>query len=1084
MAPLTFADTHNMIAFLTKSDASEGFDQIVDFLTAHPIQYALMVNPTIYVSCIKQFWASMSIKKSNDAVKLQALIDRKKIFAELAQMGYEKSSTKLTFYKAFFSAQWKFLIHTIVQYDLSSYNTKYTSFALTQKVFANIRKIGKGFSGVETPLFDSMLVQQQVQDDADVQEDEDDNDTCATFTKKVANLEQDKIAQALEITKIKKRVRKLEKKMRIKHSGLERLRKDTDEVEPTEVEEVLEVVTAAKLMTEVVTTAASITTVAQVSKPSAPKKRRGIVIQDLEDTTAASVIVHSEDKAFARQLEAELNVNINWNDVLEQVKRREKEENTVKRYQALKRKHVIEDQIRKNMMIYLKNMAGFKMDFFKGMTYSEKRPIFEKHYNSIRTFLEKEEEEVKNFDKEDLEALWKLVKEIFESTEPNNFSNDFLLNTFKIMFEKPNVEANVWIDQKGRYGLAKVKSWKQYESCRIHIITLTTTQMILLVEKKYLLTHFTLKQMLNNVRLEVEEESKMSLELLRVNERHMQTIEEKVDTSKALDASLVDTKSSGAESVEQDIRSRSGNDAHADDADIIPIYDEEPMAEFLISKDEAPYEIKTFLKKITVLLQALVFIVRTDNGMKFKNQVLQEYFNSVSIFHQAFSVRTQQQNEVEERGNRTLMESARTMLIFSRVSLFLWAKAIATACYTQNRSIIHRQFEKTPYELIKGRKPDIFFLYVFEALCYPKNDRKDIGKLCAQAMHDGNIGGQPLAALRTVLVAQAPQVLQTPTTSTTIADTAPTPTNSSSQATKFPNTSQDVDELETHQQHSLNAMLDGNMFVNPFATPSTSAAESSFSQYMDRSNMHADYAGCKDTFKSTFNGAQFLGEKLVSWSSKKHDCTLTDYGFHFNKIPIYCDSKLTIAISCNPFQHSIKKHIAVRYHFIKEHVEKGMIELYFIKMDYQMADLFTKALLVDRFNYLGKLFGNSGNSQCVINDFSDTLIDFYGSSWKYPKTDQLLSLKERSTRSYRLSHSEFVDIEKKDSRIKIQRSQQSRQIKAKDHDINILSKNIKLKIKIHDHKHAKETSKEFPRLQGSKTQDVPKSEATCAMTTP
>nr|GEW51147.1 ribonuclease H-like domain-containing protein [Tanacetum cinerariifolium] len=139
----------------------------------------------------------------------------------------------------------------------------------------------------------------------------------------------------------------------------------------------------------------------------------------------------------------------------------------------------------------------------------------------------------------------------------------------------------------------------------------------------------------------------------------------------------------------------------------------------------------------------------------------------------------------------------------------------------------------------------------------------------------------------------------------------------------------------------------------------------------------ADYAGCKDTFKSTSGGAQFLGEKLVSWSSKKQDCTvlltaeaeymslsaccaqvlwmrtqLTDYGFHFNKILIYCDSKSAIAISCNLVQHSRTKHIAVRYHFIKEHVEKGTIELYFVKTDYQLADIFTKALPTDRFNYL------------------------------------------------------------------------------------------------------------------------------------
>nr|GEX98079.1 hypothetical protein [Tanacetum cinerariifolium] len=117
MASLTFADTHNMIAFLSKSDTSAGFDQRVDFLNAQVIHYALMVNPTIYVFCIKQLWATTSIKKVNDVVKLQALIDRKnvvvtediirqdfrlddadgvecfpteEIFAELARMGYEK----------------------------------------------------------------------------------------------------------------------------------------------------------------------------------------------------------------------------------------------------------------------------------------------------------------------------------------------------------------------------------------------------------------------------------------------------------------------------------------------------------------------------------------------------------------------------------------------------------------------------------------------------------------------------------------------------------------------------------------------------------------------------------------------------------------------------------------------------------------------------------------------------------------------------------------------------------------------------------------------------------------------------------
>nr|GFA08154.1 xylulose kinase-1 [Tanacetum cinerariifolium] len=114
---LTFADTHNMVAYLNKSDASEGFDQIIDFLNGSYIKYALTINPHIYVSCIKQLWNTVVVKQSNDVTMLQALVDKKKvviteatirdalrlddaegvdclpneeIFAELARMGYEK----------------------------------------------------------------------------------------------------------------------------------------------------------------------------------------------------------------------------------------------------------------------------------------------------------------------------------------------------------------------------------------------------------------------------------------------------------------------------------------------------------------------------------------------------------------------------------------------------------------------------------------------------------------------------------------------------------------------------------------------------------------------------------------------------------------------------------------------------------------------------------------------------------------------------------------------------------------------------------------------------------------------------------
>nr|GEU76555.1 hypothetical protein [Tanacetum cinerariifolium] len=606
---LTFADTHNMITYLTKSDASEGFNQIIDSLNASLIQYALTVNPNIYVSCIKQFWSSVLVKKANDVVRLQALVDRKNVI----------------------------ITEDTVCQALRLDDGESIDCLPNEKIFTELARMGR-----------------------------------------VKNLEQDKIAQALEITRLKQRVKKLEKKKKLKVSGLKRLRKvgttqmiessaDTvmddqgrpeesqakvyhidlehddkvlsmqdDEPEPGELQEVIEVVTTAKLMTEVVTAASTtITTVAPITAATitAAKRRKWVVIRDPEDTAALLTIIHTEpkskdkgkgimvqepkplkkkaqieqDEGYARELKEELNKNINWDDVIEQVQRKKKEDNAVLRYQALKRKPQTEAQARKNMMVYLKNMAGFKMDYFKGMSYDAIRPIFEKYFNSNVAFLEKSKEELeevksralkrktksskekaakkqkleeeveelkkhlqimpnddddvyteatplalkvpfvdykihtennkpyyksiradgshqlflsflsllRNFDREDLEMLWQLVKERFASSKPKNFSYDFLLTTLKAMFEKPDVEAQVWKNQRGVHGLAKVKSWRLLESCGVHIITFITTQMILLVERRYPLTRFTLEQMLNNVRLEVKEESEVSLELLR-----------------------------------------------------------------------------------------------------------------------------------------------------------------------------------------------------------------------------------------------------------------------------------------------------------------------------------------------------------------------------------------------------------------------------------------------------------------------------------------------------------------------------------------------------------------------------------------
>nr|GFC88816.1 retrovirus-related Pol polyprotein from transposon TNT 1-94 [Tanacetum cinerariifolium] len=144
----------------------------------------------------------------------------------------------------------------------------------------------------------------------------------------------------------------------------------------------------------------------------------------------------------------------------------------------------------------------------------------------------------------------------------------------------------------------------------------------------------------------------------------------------------------------------------------------------------------------------------------------------------------------------------------------------------------------------------------------------------------------------------------------------------------------------------------------------------------------ADYAGCQDTRRSTSESVQFLGERLISWSSKRQKSAaisnteaeyitlsgccaqilwmrsqLSDYGLAFNKIPMYCDNKSAIALCCNNVQPSWSKHIDIRYHFIKEQVENGVIELYFINTEYQLVDLFTKALGRDRIEFLTNKLG-------------------------------------------------------------------------------------------------------------------------------
>ncbi|GJY49595.1 retrovirus-related pol polyprotein from transposon TNT 1-94 [Tanacetum coccineum] len=154
---------------------------------------------------------------------------------------------------------------------------------------------------------------------------------------------------------------------------------------------------------------------------------------------------------------------------------------------------------------------------------------------------------------------------------------------------------------------------------------------------------------------------------------------------------------------------------------------------FLRTKDETPEIIKKFITQAQLNYKSKVCKIRTNNGTEFKNATLKAYYEKLGIMQQFSVAQTPQRNGVVERRNRTLVEAECTMLIFSKLPEFLWAEAVATTCFTQNRSIIHTRYNKTPYDLLHGQKPNIAYFYMFGSLCYPTNDRDDLGKMKPKA---------------------------------------------------------------------------------------------------------------------------------------------------------------------------------------------------------------------------------------------------------------------------------------------------------------------------------------------------------------
>ncbi|GJW50803.1 retrovirus-related pol polyprotein from transposon TNT 1-94 [Tanacetum coccineum] len=162
---------------------------------------------------------------------------------------------------------------------------------------------------------------------------------------------------------------------------------------------------------------------------------------------------------------------------------------------------------------------------------------------------------------------------------------------------------------------------------------------------------------------------------------------------------------------------------------IVDDYSRYTWTHFLRSKDETPGVLIDFLTLVQRGLHAQVTTVRTDKGTEFLNKTLHAYFAKEGIRHETSTARTPEQNGVVERRNRTLVEAARTMLSAAKVPLFFWAEAIATACFTQNRSLVIPRHEKTPYHIINARKPSVKFFHIFGSLCYIVRDGENLDKM-------------------------------------------------------------------------------------------------------------------------------------------------------------------------------------------------------------------------------------------------------------------------------------------------------------------------------------------------------------------
>nr|GEX25391.1 copia protein [Tanacetum cinerariifolium] len=424
---------------------------------------------------------------------------------------------------------------------------------------------------------------------------------------------------------------------------------------------------------------------------------------------------------------------------------------------------------------------------------------------------------------------------------------------------------------------------------------------------------------------------------------------------------------------------------------IIDDYSRYTWTLFLRSKDETLEVLKTFLTMIQRNLQAPVITVRTDRGTEFLNKTLNAFFKAEGIEHQTSTAQTTEQNgrwrnldKMKEKGDLCILVGYSTQSKGYR----LVPQRQKASDYDKSNLVPQRQdvSSSADADVPLQKELDILFVPLYDEFFNAGEHLQDdefTNPLCAPTQDvaessSHNIGNSNIPTFNQPQVSEyrwtkdhlLEQVYGNPSRPVQTRRQLATDLEMcikgvcSEEGIDFEESFAPVARLEAvwifiayaahksfpiYQMDVKMAFLNGSLKEEVYVAQPNGFVDPGHPEKVYR--LRKALYGLKQAPRACKACIRDVICKLCS-SHMDEDTTLQDYGFNYNKIPLYCDSQSAIAISCNPVQHSRTKHIHTRYHFIKEQVENGIIELYFVRTEYQLADMFTKALPEDRFKYL------------------------------------------------------------------------------------------------------------------------------------